>query len=705
MSSYSRKIGLKNEKFATKVSSRGGSNHAAPRRTTSFYVIGFLLAVLVLSGSIYCTKRHFSSERARFSERLWDTLVPERNWTLVTPQLWLLLIATLSLHYYNRKYPKTHSYLLEGGALLTTNISDELYKGDAKSLANLRHLKAIYIIQPSHTNILRLCDQLRGGYFKEYHLYFTSAPLEGQLEMLAKNDILELVCGVYAYHTDLMAICRHCFLLDAGTSDVYTSVHSGEAARVSQGLFNVFQIIKQIPAVVHVNNSTEARELGLKVQSLLNNDLLNSEAILKTYSKFGTSESFGCCLLIYDRKFDCVTPLMNQWSYQAMIYEMLPVTRNSVRIGEEDFILNPDFDDFYGSHLFKEFTDVESALSVMIQDNKKTFTDAVNILQNLPQQTKACNETKRHVALLHELSRLIQSRQLLETALLEQDMGTHNKGSADAFESVVEMLNSATVDSFEKLRLAMLFCLEYRRHEDKVNMIKDNLRMNGLESMVPKLDALLKYAVRPYMQYTSRLAQIVQSLLKGRLDPRHFSMIPSSYDLEFTLATRPSSVVVYVVGGVTLCEYRDLQGLSAATGVPILLAMPYRFPRVLLRGFSSQAKDRWELTDEHRPTVSALDKYREVLSADRRKSIRRSDFLKFTGGRRPLISSHLKANLLASGILVWCVFACYMTYRVMRPEDYAWVDAERVRIEAAKAKMQRIIDYEKSVAGSQTSSN
>ncbi|CDR96473.1 Sec1 family protein, putative [Babesia bigemina] len=495
---------------------------------------------------------------------------------------------------------QTHSYLLEGGVLLTTNISDEnLFNEDPQNLSNLRHLKAVYIIQPSHANVARLCDQLRGGYFKEYHLYFTSMPLEGQLEMLAKNDVLELVCGVYAYHTDLMAVCRYCFLLDAGTSDLYTSVHSGEAARVSQGLFNVFRIIKQIPSILHVAGSPEARELGLKVQSLLNNDLLNSEAILKTYSKFGTGESYGCSLLIYDRKCDCITPLMNQWSYQAMIYELLPMSRNSVRIGEEDYILNPDFDDFYGANIFKDFADVESALTEMIQDNKKTFSDAMNILQNIPQQTKICNETKRHVAILHELSQIIQSRDLLNTGLLEQDMGTHVRSSAEAFEAVVEYLNNPDLDPFEKLRLAMLFCLEYRRHEDKVNMIKDNLRMNGLESMVGKVDALLQYAdvtdsgsdslailsrarstlnkslsgdsSSPYMRYTSRLAYVVQSLLKGRLDSRQFMLIPSSYDLDFSYAARPLSVVVYVVGGVTLAEYRDLQNLSAASRVPILL--------------------------------------------------------------------------------------------------------------------------------------
>lgn len=44
-----------------------------------------------------------------------------------------------------------------------------------------------------------------------------------------------------------------------------------------------------------------------------------------------------------------------------------------------------------------------------------------------------------------------------------------------------------------------------------------------------------------------------------------------------------------------------------------------------------------------------------------------------------------------------------MTYRIMRPEDYAWLDAERQRIEAAKAKMQRIIELESRTDGSEAS--
>ncbi|CDR96479.1 hypothetical protein BBBOND_0303830 [Babesia bigemina] len=50
MSAISRKIGLRNEKFATKVASTGGTKTSGQRRTISFYVLAFLLFVLVCSG-------------------------------------------------------------------------------------------------------------------------------------------------------------------------------------------------------------------------------------------------------------------------------------------------------------------------------------------------------------------------------------------------------------------------------------------------------------------------------------------------------------------------------------------------------------------------------------------------------------------------------------------------------------------------------
>ncbi|EKX73369.1 hypothetical protein BEWA_054250 [Theileria equi strain WA] len=43
------------------------------------------------------------------SQNLWDTLVPERNWSLFSPQFWILFVATCSLYVYNRMHEKEDS--------------------------------------------------------------------------------------------------------------------------------------------------------------------------------------------------------------------------------------------------------------------------------------------------------------------------------------------------------------------------------------------------------------------------------------------------------------------------------------------------------------------------------------------------------------------------------------------------------------------
>ena len=46
------------------------------------------------------------------------------------------------------------------------------------------------------------------------------------------------------------------------------------------------------------------------------------------------SDTGGPLLLILDRADDCVTPLLSQWTYQAMVHELLGVNNNRVRDAE-----------------------------------------------------------------------------------------------------------------------------------------------------------------------------------------------------------------------------------------------------------------------------------------------------------------------------------------------------------------------------------
>lgn len=60
-------------------------------------------------------------------------------------------------------------------------------------------------------------------------------------------------------------------------------------------------------------------------------------------------------LLLIDRKDDPVTPLLNQWTYQAMVHELITISNNRVNLSNipgiskelHEVVLSAEQDDFY----------------------------------------------------------------------------------------------------------------------------------------------------------------------------------------------------------------------------------------------------------------------------------------------------------------------------------------------------------------------
>ena len=75
-------------------------------------------------------------------------------------------------------------------------------------------------------------------------------------------------------------------------------------------------------------------------------------------------------LLILDRREDPVTPLLNQWTYQAMIHELLGLKNNKVDLKHlshlsdemKEVVLSWDEDEFFRKIMFSNFGDVADAI-------------------------------------------------------------------------------------------------------------------------------------------------------------------------------------------------------------------------------------------------------------------------------------------------------------------------------------------------------
>ena len=201
-------------------------------------------------------------------------------------------------------------------------------------------------------------------------------------------------------------------------------------------------------------------------------------------------------LIIYDRREDPVTPLLNQWTYQAMIHEILDIKSNRVdlkhvdNLSEEmkEVVLSPDEDKFYRRIMYKNFGEVAEDIHNLVQEfltNKQSqaqfssIEDMQRIIDNFPEFKKSERNTSKHFHILEELRKIVDGRNLYEVSEVEQDIVSGKENKVSHYRQVEEMIANPKISKLEKLRLSLLFALRYE-NDEKVFHVKEALRKQGL---------------------------------------------------------------------------------------------------------------------------------------------------------------------------------------------------------------------------------
>lgn len=85
------------------------------------------------------------------------------------------------------------------------------------------------------------------------------------------------------------------------------------------------------------------------------------EVLIKESNSFKFRQESDPLLLILDRRDDPVTPLLNQWTYQAMVHELLSINNNRVDLSHipgiskelQEVVLSAEHDEFYAEVIFE----------------------------------------------------------------------------------------------------------------------------------------------------------------------------------------------------------------------------------------------------------------------------------------------------------------------------------------------------------------
>ncbi|KAF6076319.1 vacuolar protein sorting 45-like protein [Phyllostomus discolor] len=217
-------------------------------------------------------------------------------------------------------------------------------------------------------------------------------------------------------------------------------------------------------------------------------------------------------LLILDRCDDAITPLLNQWTYQAMVHELLGINNNRIDLSRvpgiskdlREVVLSAENDEFYANNMYLNFAEIGSNIKNLMEDFQKrkpkeqqkleSIADMKAFVENYPQFKKMSGTVSKHVTVVGELSRLVGERNLLEVSEVEQELACQNDHSS-ALQNVKRLLQNPRVTEFDAARLVMLYALHYERHSsNSLPGLMMDLRNKGVSEKYRKLvSAVVEY--------------------------------------------------------------------------------------------------------------------------------------------------------------------------------------------------------------------
>ncbi|CDO69996.1 hypothetical protein BN946_scf184973.g6 [Trametes cinnabarina] len=510
-------------------------------------------------------------------------------------------------------------------ATQSTLLSHQVYltdKIDNKKRERMAHMKCICFLQPSEESFEALEAELREPKYGEYYLYFSNILSKTAIERLADADEFEVVREVQEYFADYAPILPCLFSLNH-TPNAQRPLYGNSPnvwdpkalERAVQGVTAVLLSLKKKPVIRYEKSSPMAKKLGVEIQHRI-----QSESQLFDFRLTQVPP----LLLILDRRSDPVTPLLSPWTYQAMVHELLGIQNGRVDLSMvpdirpelKEITLTPNTDPFFAAHYLATFGDLGTALKNYVQSYQShslahspssinSITDMKRFVEEYPEFRKLGGNVSKHVALVGELSRLVERDKLLDLGEVEQGLAT---GSGADLKDVQALVANPAIQPWNKLRLVMLFALRYQKSQAQnvaslINLMLENgvsredaklvyvlLNVAGSDQRQEDLfsaEALLakgrsalkglKGVENVYMQHTPHLSQTLENLFKGRLKEATHPFLDGAGPNAGL--QRPGDVIIFMVGGTTYAEARVVAllnqessfGNSAASGTRLLL--------------------------------------------------------------------------------------------------------------------------------------
>ncbi len=212
-------------------------------------------------------------------------------------------------------------------------------------------------------------------------------------------------------------------------------------------------------------------------------------------------------LLVLDRGFDCISPLLHELTYQAMAYDLLDIQNDVYRYEEntggeyqqKEVILDEN-DEIWKrirhnhialvskeiTQLFKEFQDKKKVGMPAKDKDKVNIKDLHLMIKKMPQYQKELNKYRMHLNLADDCMSQYNKGHIEKLCYVEQDFATgydkEGEKIKDQMRAIVPVLLDKNTTEYNKMRIIILLAIVMQGLSDEnMSKLMEHAKISGVE--------------------------------------------------------------------------------------------------------------------------------------------------------------------------------------------------------------------------------